>query len=146
MASNCSSLHTWGKKLDVANAIALDLHHNIYVVGNTKSADFPLKNANQKRIADSPSGSGDVFITKIASGGSKFIYSTFLGGDAADFGLSVAVDKNGFVYVGGVTDSFDFPFTVTGIPSFQDISYWLRSLLWAPNSFTAYRRRVLPAL
>ncbi|GAB4320991.1 MAG: hypothetical protein Kow0059_15480 [Candidatus Sumerlaeia bacterium] len=38
-------------------------------------------------------------------------YSTFLGGTDTDVGVRVAVDDKGFIYVGGVTFSNDFPTT-----------------------------------
>jgi len=37
------------------------------------------------------------------------VYSTFLGGSAADFGSSVAVDTSGRAYVTGWTTSTNFP-------------------------------------
>ena len=47
-------------------------------------------------------------MTKLnASGG--LVYSTYLGGKGDDYGLGIAVDASGKVYVTGATDSTNFP-------------------------------------
>jgi hypothetical protein len=87
-----------------ASSIAVDASGNAYVTG-TASSGFPTMNA----IQPTPKSSQDVFITKINASGSALLYSTFLGGSAEDFGLGIAVDLSGNVYVTGRVQSFDFP-------------------------------------
>lgn len=53
-------------------------------------------------------GTEDAFVT-VVEGGSALVYSTYLGGSAADYGLSIAVDPGENVYVVGWTASTDFP-------------------------------------
>jgi len=54
-------------------------------------------------------GSVDVFVTKLSSAGSAFLYSTYLGGSSSDYGRGIAVDGVGNAYVTGDTGSTDFP-------------------------------------
>jgi hypothetical protein len=77
-----------------------------YVIGRTSSSDFPVFNAYDPSFNG---GSDDVFIAKISPSGNILVYSTFLGGLSAETGGGIAVDKSGFAYVTGVTDSPDFP-------------------------------------
>ena len=44
--------------------------------------------------------------------GSTLMYSTYLGGTTADWGVGIAVDGSGAAYVVGSTVSHDFPTTV----------------------------------
>jgi hypothetical protein len=60
-------------------------------------------------VSSTWAGSNDVFITKIGSGGSPLVYSTYLGGTNADEGEGIAVDAAGFAYVTGFTASTNFP-------------------------------------
>ncbi len=110
-----------GEEREYGRAIALDSSNNVYVTGNTSSADFPT--------ADSPyEGSynwDDVFVSKLSSGLSALIASTFLGGSRYDSGRAIALDSNNNVYVTGFTDSADFP--TAGIP-YDDSYNWSRDV------------------
>lgn len=91
---------------DIANGIDVDDEGNAYIVGQTNSEDFPVKNAYQQV----KSGLIDAFITKIKPDGNSIVYSTFLGGGFGDeYGWDMTVDESGCVYVCGYTDSSDFP-------------------------------------
>jgi glucose/arabinose dehydrogenase len=85
--------------------VALDASGNIYIAGTTDSADFPLTKGRQKQF----SGITDVFVMKMDPTGSKIIYTSYLGGSGHDSGQAIEVDSAGNVYVGGFTDSVDFP-------------------------------------
>ena len=54
-------------------------------------------------------GSGDAFLTKLNATGSALVYSTYLGGNAIDYGTGIAVDPAGNAYVVGITFSTNFP-------------------------------------
>src|SRR6185369_5222399 len=94
------STYLGGSKSDRAHSIATDAAGNVYVTGNTNSADFPLANAFQTNIGDALNG--DAFVTKFNSNGS-LSYSTYLGGNNIDTGFGIAFDVSGNAYVTGVT-------------------------------------------
>ena len=89
---------------DAYGGIAVDKNQNIFVIGETYSQDFPIKNAYQNHR----SGSSDCFLTKFDKNG-EMVFSTFLGGSSSDYSGAIAVDSNGEVYVSGYTNSIDFP-------------------------------------
>ena len=91
-----------------SKAIAIDAAGNTYIIGQTRSTNFPTANAYQAANA----GYFDAFLTKLNATGSALIYSTYLGGSNlsdADEGWAVAVNVLGNAYVTGRTQSVDFP-------------------------------------
>lgn len=86
--------------------VAADADGNVYVAGDTQSADFPLDNAIQ---GDQPGM--DLFVTKVAADGSGRIYSTYLGGRFGDEAHDVAVDDQGQLWIVGFSQSTDNPAT-----------------------------------
>ena len=100
------STYLGGTRYEESLCIAVDSEGAAYVTGSTASSNFPTKNP----IQGSYGGAwGDAFITKINSAGNKLIYSTYLGGSGEDWGMDLAVDSEGAVYVAGGTFSSDFP-------------------------------------
>jgi len=61
------------------------------------------------------SPSTDAFVAKLAPGGGSVLWSTYLGGSAADSAAAISVDNVGNVYVSGSTASPDFPITAPRI-------------------------------
>jgi YD repeat-containing protein len=94
-----------GSGADNGNAIAVDATGNAYIAGSTTSPDFPGTSGGLQSYA----GAQDAFITKLDPTGSVLVYSTYLGGSAADEALGIAVDSAGNAYVTGDTASTDFP-------------------------------------
>jgi hypothetical protein len=92
--------------------ITLDSSANVYVVGSTRSTTFPVTaNAFQaKHVAGGLYGY-DAFISELSSSGSGLVYSSYLGGNGDDYGVGVAVDAVGDVYLTGITASPNFPVT-----------------------------------
>ena len=76
-----------------------------YLSGTTYSNSFPLKNPFQDKYR----GKDDGFILKLSKDGRSLVYSSYIGGGGYDYGMCVAVDAKGAAYVGGYTDSRDFP-------------------------------------
>ena len=106
-----------GNRADLAYNVALDSSGKIYVTGETSSRNnFPV---TTNALQTSLSGSGnrtDAFVTVIdpsLSGAASLIYSTYLGAGTGDTeaGLGIGVDSGGRIYVGGQTDSTNFPVT-----------------------------------
>src|SRR5208337_649907 len=102
------STYLGGSAWDVAISIAVDSTGNAYVIGETRSTNFPTMNPLQPTNHGSLNGQDD-FVAKINTEGSALVYSTYLGGSVDDFGASIAVDSGGNAYVTGETNSTDFP-------------------------------------
>ena len=51
----------------------------------------------------------DAFVTGLSADGQQLLFSTYLGGNAEDQGLGIAVDAKGVIHVAGSTDSRRFP-------------------------------------
>ncbi|MDR3701346.1 MAG: SBBP repeat-containing protein [Candidatus Sulfopaludibacter sp.] len=105
-----------GSGPDQANAIAVDSQGNAWITGQTVSPNFPvtldaLQTTFHGEIDLGPVQYGDAFVAKLDPTGRKLLYSTYLGGSAPDAGLAIAVDGAGAAYVGGATQSTDFPTT-----------------------------------
>jgi hypothetical protein len=94
---------------DEAKAIAVDSSGNAYLTGFTSSATFPTTPGAFNTA--SAGGVYKVFISKLNPTGSGLVYSTYLGGTGADFGIAITVDGAGSACLTGRTDSFDFPTT-----------------------------------
>jgi len=99
------STYLGGSGMDDAEGVALDGSGNVYVTGSTASANFPTAQA----LDSTYNGTMDAYVTKLNSGGTAWVYSTFLGGSGFDAGASVAVDGSGSAYVAGETSSTNFP-------------------------------------
>lgn len=97
-----------GTQDDRAAEVAVDSFGDAYVVGETKSSDFPAYQGVQGSLL----GDSDAFVTKFDSAG-QLVWSTYLGGSLTDAGGAVAVDTDRMVYVTGSSQSTDFP-TTTG--------------------------------
>ncbi len=92
-----------GSNEDRAEDVAADEAGRAYIVGSTFSGDFPLKNPYQT------TNNHSAFVTVLSPDGGALEYSTKYGSSGLNIGTSVAVDSEGFVYVGGYTTSFDLP-------------------------------------
>jgi hypothetical protein len=100
------STYLGGGGLDQGHAIAVDSSARAYITGTTTSTDLPTLNPFQ---AAHGGGYADAFVAKLNSAGSALLYSSYLGGSAADEGYGIGVDALGNAYVTGVTVSADFP-------------------------------------
>lgn len=94
---------------DLATAVAVDSSQNAYVTGSTATPTFPTTTGAFQTTCGTGSscngGLSDAFVTKFNSTGASLVYSTFLGGEAADEGLGIALDSSGDAYVTGLTQS-----------------------------------------
>ena len=89
--------------------IAVDAAGNAYITGTSSARDFPTTPEAFHRPIPAGAQGGKVFVTKLNASGSALLYSTWLGGENADFGLAIAVNSAGNAYVAGRTRSRRFP-------------------------------------
>jgi uncharacterized protein (TIGR03437 family) len=123
------STYLGGLRDETAFAVAADAAGNAYVTGTTSSGDFPWT-PGAYQSAPFPSGNALVspsgaFVSKFSPDGRTLVYSASLRGTrvvcvggsrcvfavSRDNGTAIAVDAEGNAYVGGSTNSVDFPVT-----------------------------------
>lgn len=103
------STYLGGSSMDWGNGIALDSSGDAYVVGFTRSPDFPLAGSLQPSCGGCP-GFADAFVTELAPNGA-LLHSTYFGGSGDDHSTGITVDPGGNIYVTGFTYSTDLPIT-----------------------------------
>lgn len=108
------STYVGGSLLDGATGVDRDSDGNLYVVGSTRSVDFPATPGAYRRSSSGP-GSSDVFVARLNPAGSTLLAATYIGGSGNDEGWGIRVAAAGRVVIAGWTASNDFPVT-TGVP------------------------------
>jgi sugar lactone lactonase YvrE len=111
------STYIGGSTEDAGTAIAVDSSGNIYIIGFTLDADFPVTTGALQTT--NTVDNAVAFVAKLNAAGSALVYATYLGGiassgnesvnDSEAFGL--AVDATGSAYITGETFANDFPVT-----------------------------------
>jgi hypothetical protein len=121
------STYLGGNSSDVPSTIVIDSVGSILVAGSTFSTNFPVVNAYQATVSPNQGGLfGEYgFLTKFSPDGSSLVYSTYLAGNSnvpyncgtpcwgTPFSgvVGIALDSNGSAYVGGNTNTYNFPTT-----------------------------------
>jgi hypothetical protein len=98
------STYLGGSADDYPIGIAVDRLGRFYVSGTTRSANFPVRAALQRRFG----GSVDAFVTRLGPTG-RLLFSTYVGGSDRETSVGVAVDGKGYPYIAGTTYSENFP-------------------------------------
>jgi uncharacterized protein (TIGR03437 family) len=98
-----------GSGLEAAFGLAVDAGGNAYLAGFTDSPNYPVTAQAARRTG----ARTEAFVTKVSPVGS-FAYSTLVGGSGEESANAVVVDGQGNAYVGGSTNSTDFPVTGDG--------------------------------
>ena len=93
-----------GSQSDAANAIVVDKDGNSFIVGDSFSTNFPLKNAYNAKYG----GTVNAFVAEFDSNGNLTL-DTLIGGSLTDAGFGVGLDNSNNIYVMGYTVSEDFP-------------------------------------
>lgn len=99
------STYLGGEGNDYGYGIVVDAYNNTYITGETWSPNFPTNNAYDSSLW----GNTDVFVTKLNATGEALDFSTFIGGNAVDYGYGIAVDAYNNTYITGKTLSSNFP-------------------------------------
>jgi hypothetical protein len=100
-----------GNGNDSAVAVVLDSANRIWFAGSTGSDDFPL---TANGVSMSSTGFFDGYVAAIdpsRRGLDSFIYGSLLGGSRSDEARGLALDRNGKLWVSGITFSTDLPVT-----------------------------------
>lgn len=95
-----------GSGLDAGNSIVVDAAGNVYVAGETASANFP---GTANGFQPTNAGSSDAFVAQLDPTGRLLLYATYLGGSGLDRGTGVAITAAGKLWVTGETSSANFP-------------------------------------
>lgn len=100
------STYLGGTLEDVGFAVTIDSIGDPFVVGRTKSTDFPTLAPLQTNNA----GAADAFLTQYDPFLTGIVFSTYLGGAGDDQGSAIAIDAaTRDLYIAGSTDSSNFP-------------------------------------
>ena len=95
--------------VDEFHDIAVNPSGEIFLVGKTDSTDFPTLHPIQASLNTTSSFQSDAFVLMLSADARTILYSTYLGGEAADQGDSIGLDAAGNIYIAGITKSNSFP-------------------------------------
>lgn len=104
------STYLGGNGDDTAHSIAVDSNENTYITGRTESTNFDISIG---AFQSTKAAGRDVFASKLNTTGSALLYSSYIGGNNNDVGLSLALDSSANAYLTGLTWSADL-YTSTG--------------------------------
>lgn len=110
------STYIGGVILDKAFYVAINSSDEAHITGVTFSNNFPTTTG---AFDVSHNGSSDIFITKLNSSGTALVYSTYLGGSAAEEAYVICLNSAGETFVTGFTSSPNLPVT----PGCYDATY-----------------------
>ncbi|MCX6834745.1 MAG: SBBP repeat-containing protein [candidate division Zixibacteria bacterium] len=100
------STYFGGMADEVWGQMSIDAEGNVFIAGDTRSSDFPLRNAYDGVYKGS--SQSDAFLAKFDTDG-NLVFSTFFGGTSDDSNIRLAVDRLGYPYIGGSTFSTNLP-------------------------------------
>ena len=106
-----ASTYVGGNGHDWSYSIMLDENKDVYITGHA-SADWPTTPGCFDSTYGGNSEWGDeAYLSRLGGDLTTLKASTFLGGGAWDWGVDMARDSEGYIYVVGETTSPDFPAT-----------------------------------
>jgi len=99
-----------GGLFEEPSGLALDPEDNVYLGGNTTSADYPVTPDALQRLFG---GGRDGFVSKLSADLRRLTYSSYLGGSGdGDRGRCLTFNVFNEAIIGGDTDSSNFPTTL----------------------------------
>jgi len=102
-----------------------DASGNLYGAGTSFGTGYPVTTGAYTQTA---AGNTDIGISKFSSDGANLIYSTFIGGSAAESVNSLIVNENDELYLFGTSSSLDYP---TSTNAFQTVNNQGPPVNWA---------------
>jgi hypothetical protein len=105
---------------DQAEGVAVGPNGIAYVIGTTKSADFPI---TANAYAASLYGPSDCFLAQVDTVNDILLYSSYFGSELDDDGKAIALGTNGLVYYAGSTDGVQFPVAGNAYNQFSSGNY-----------------------
>ncbi|MBI2268723.1 MAG: SBBP repeat-containing protein [Bacteroidetes bacterium] len=103
---------------NIAGGITTDNVGNVFIVGSTRSTNFPVQNSGTY-FSGLLKGSSDGFIVKFSSTG-MCLWGTYYGGTNNDEINSIATDALGDICIIGTTLSGNFPVKTSGAAYFDN--------------------------
>jgi len=99
-----------GSQSEMSRGLAIDKRGDVFVTGITLSPDFPTTPSPYKANSlKSPARQSNAFIAKCSADLSKLLLSACFGGSASDDAYCIEIDRDGHIYIAGLTSSRDFP-------------------------------------
>ncbi|MEJ2080065.1 MAG: SBBP repeat-containing protein [Acidobacteriota bacterium] len=91
---------------EYGTGIDLTADGKIVVTGLTKATNFPVQNGFQATFRG---GTTDGFIAQLSDTGNQILFASYLGGAGDEYPEALVIDASGRAWVGGRTNSADFP-------------------------------------
>lgn len=110
-----SSTYIGGSGEETPKALTPSTPGGVWLVGMTRSADFPMVNAFDSTFQGTDALQEEGFVVRLGQSGGALV-SSFLGGNSGDSVNCAAPDGQGGVWVAGITYSTQFPL----VNAFQD--------------------------
>ena len=102
-----ASTYLGGQDNEWRVSIGIDDEGDIFVCGETLSADYPAKKGYSQKL----NAMSDIFISKFNDDLTELSASTFFGGSSLDEALSMEISEKGEIVLTGYTESMNFPTT-----------------------------------
>lgn len=100
-----------GSSYDAGTVAAFDSNDNIYIAGESRSADFPFPPSPYVPYQQTEDANGSIFVVGLSADLTEIIGATHIGGDVVDLVRAIEIAPNGNIYLTGFTNSNNYPYT-----------------------------------
>lgn len=130
------STYFGGTRTEMARSMTWDSDNNLYVVGETESANMPVVELPGAYYCDTLNNTvtpylNDAFILRFNKDTHSLEWSTYLGGNKQDLANDIRFDEQGRLWICGATNSMNFPivnlegaFNQSTNPSAVRLMFW----------------------